>query len=174
MNGWIVVLDRADRRLLHVVVVRRRPMMDAVMRLLTRLGDVRVVVPTTLALALGAVPGLRHAGAAALLSLIGSHLAVQLLKRTVCRARPRRLSSLMEPEDRFSFPSGHAAAGLSVALSLALALPTLPGALVLAVGLAIGASRCYLGVHYPGDVAAGWSLAAVAVAIVTLLVGSSA
>ena len=31
--------------------------------------------------------------------------------------------------------------------------------LALGIGLAVGFSRCYLGVHYPGDVLAGWLLA---------------
>jgi undecaprenyl-diphosphatase len=69
------------------------------------------------------------------------------------------LSFLIEPEDRFSFPSGHAAAGLSVALPLALALGGGAGTLMLVAGLLVGVSRCYLGVHYPGDVLVGWALA---------------
>ena len=41
--------------------------------------------------------------------------------------------------------------------------------LVVGLGLAIGVSRCYLGVHYPGDVLGGWALGigAVAVAVLT-------
>jgi undecaprenyl-diphosphatase len=38
------------------------------------------------------------------------------------------------------------------------------GVVVLALGLAVGVSRCYLGVHYPGDVLVGWSLATATVA----------
>ena len=62
----------------------------------------------------------------------------------------------MEPPDRFSFPSGHATAGLAVAFPLYFALPPLAAVIVLCLGLAIGVSRAYLGVHYPGDVLMGW------------------
>ncbi|MGE0160553.1 MAG: phosphatase PAP2 family protein [Gemmatimonadales bacterium] len=162
MNGWWMTLTHADERLLRTLVLRRRPMADRVMRLVTKVGDVMIVMPLTLAVALGGVAGLQATGAVALWTLASSHLLVQVMKRSVCRERPTLpigLTFLIEPEDRFSFPSGHAAAGLSVALPLATALGGIGGALVLLLGLAVGVSRCYLGVHYPGDVLVGWLLA---------------
>jgi undecaprenyl-diphosphatase len=101
---------------------------------------------------------LRAAGATALSVLVISHLMVQVAKRTATRARPdlESFEVLIQTPTCFSFPSGHAAAGLSVALPHAVLLGL--GALVLAVGLIVGVSRCYLGVHYPGDVLAGWAL----------------
>lgn len=165
MSGLRMRLTEVDERLLQKLVLRRRPAADVTMRIVTRLGDPLVVTSLTLALALGAVPHLQEAGELAMWCLIASHVLVQLIKRRVCRPRPRLpvgLGFLIEPEDRFSFPSGHAAGALSVALPMAVALDGVLGPLVLAVGLLVGVSRCYLGVHYPGDVVVGWCLASVA------------
>jgi undecaprenyl-diphosphatase len=174
MNGLFATLSDADERLLRSLVIRRRPAADVAMRLLTKLGDVWFVGPLTLAVALGVIGDLEGPGAVALWTLTSSHLVVQLVKRRVCRRRPTLpvgLTFLIEPEDRFSFPSGHAAAGLSVALPLAVAFDGLAGALVLALGLTVGISRCYLGVHYPGDVLVGWFLATLSFIAVPLLGG---
>jgi undecaprenyl-diphosphatase len=174
MSRLLGRLSHADERLLRGLVLRRRPRADTAMRLVTRLGDVTLVVPITWALALGAIPSLQHAGALALWTLTASHLVVQLLKRRVCRRRPSLplgLTFLIEPEDRFSFPSGHAAAGLSVALPLALAVGGALGGVIIVAGLCVGVSRCYLGVHYPGDVLVGWCLASLTYALAPLIGG---
>lgn len=101
----------------------------------------------------------RHAIAA----LVLSHAIVQMIKRSVVRPRPSMtrpdLCAISDP-DRFSFPSGHAAASLSIALAYAAMWPSwsLP---ILALAAVVGGSRVALGVHYPGDVAVGQSLALV-------------
>jgi undecaprenyl-diphosphatase len=168
MPGWIFRLGEFDERLLHAVVLRRRAALDILVRMLTRLGDPAVAVVLGVLLALGGAPGIERAGATAAFSLALSHLLVQILKRSFPRRRPSLpvgMLSLIHPPDRFSFPSGHAAAGLSLALPLALTFPTVLGMAVLFLGLTVGLTRCYLGVHYPGDVLAGWSLAALSVAL---------
>jgi len=66
--------------------------------------------------------------------------------------------SVLMQLDRFSFPSGHSAAAMAVAFSFALALPVAAGPL-LVVAVLVGASRVFLGVHYPGDVLAGQAIA---------------
>jgi undecaprenyl-diphosphatase len=97
----------------------------------------------------------------ALATLLVSHVIVQLVKRTVGRARPSKVLdclTLVHEPDRFSFPSGHAAAAMSVAFVYAMAFPSLAGVLI-PVALLVGASRICLGVHYPGDVLIGQVIA---------------
>lgn len=162
MSTWIFRLHHHDERVLHALVLRRRARLDRAMSAVTHLGDAVVTIGVTLLLLLGAWPGWEMTGKRAAFALAGSHLVVQLLKRTVTRARPRMpagVCALVQPPDRFSFPSGHAASSLSVALALAGAAGGALGGVLLAVAAVVGLSRCYLGVHYPGDVLAGWLLA---------------
>jgi undecaprenyl-diphosphatase len=163
MSAWYLRLNAHDERALHALVLRRRAWIDATMRTITHLGDAAITIGAA-ALLLVAGPG--DSGTMAASALAGSHLLVQALKRTVARPRPRLpigIESLVHAPDRFSFPSGHAAAALSVALPLALAAPLPIAAPLLALALLVGLSRCYLGVHFPGDVVAGWLLAAAAI-----------
>ncbi len=93
-------------------------------------------------------------------ALVASHIAVQFVKRTIGRPRPsaRGVSSLVGDPDRFSFPSGHSAAAMSVAAAYAFAFPVLALPLVV-LALHVGMSRVFLGVHYPGDVLIGQLIA---------------
>jgi len=150
-----------DERLLLALVSRRQPVLDLVMRGLTRLADWPVAVVLTLLVMGGIVPGLQATGVRMAWTLALSHLAVEVLKRIFTRERPNfepGLTWLVTVPDRFSFPSGHATAAMAMALPLAIGLGGVAGGVVLAVGICVGISRCYLGVHYPGDVVAGWGL----------------
>jgi len=162
MSELMLRLARWDQRLLHTLVTRRQPLLDEIMRGVTHLGDAVVVTAIGLVLLSGVIPALAQAGVEAAFTLAVSHAGVQLVKRTIHRPRPEMpvgFASLIEAPDRFSFPSGHAAASLSLLLPVALYLPGPAAALLLGLAGAVGVSRCYLGVHYPGDVVAGWALA---------------
>ena len=98
--------------------------------------------------------------------LVVSHLLVQLIKRTVSRPRPViGERQFLRAPDRFSFPSGHAAAALSVAVGYASVSPQLAAPL-LGLAAVVGASRVVLGVHFPADVLAGQLIALMTAAAV--------
>jgi undecaprenyl-diphosphatase len=153
-----------DQAVLRTVASRELPRwFDRVMRGATHLGGAGFAVAVPLALL--ALPGTRPLGATMAVAVLTSHLAVQLLKRTVVRARPSvrepGIPALSAPPDAYSFPSGHAAAAMALALPVAfvspwLALPAVTGALL------VGASRVYLRVHYVTDVVVGQVLGAAA------------
>lgn len=88
-------------------------------------------------------------------------LLTQPIKRIACRARPAvaidGFEPLVEQPDAFSFPSGHTAVAFSIAIAF-LGAPFGLGPLLLAAACCIGASRIYLGAHYPLDVGAGIAL----------------
>jgi undecaprenyl-diphosphatase len=126
----------------------------------------------TIGLALLPLTGLsafKRAGTLPLTLLVVSHLVIQGVKRTIGRPRPSRShvhASLVVEPDRFSFPSGHSAAAMSVALGFAYAAPELSAPLVMSA-VFVGLSRVVLGVHFPGDVFVGQLIALLtAVAVV--------
>jgi len=110
-------------------------------------------------------------------STVGGLLLSQALKGHFQRPRPELVPHLAEIYSS-SFPSGHAMLSATVFLTLGALLGRFvrePGMrayfLIIAGGLTflVGASRVYVGVHYPTDVLAGWT-AGLAWALVCWLV----
>ena len=74
-------------------------------------------------------------------------------------AHPQTVHRLISHVTDPSFPSGHATAAMAIAVAALLLHPRI-GTPVIAVALLVGYSRIYVGVHYPGDVVAGWLIGA--------------
>lgn len=110
---------------------------------------------------------MRSAALLVAISVIGGTILSTLLKMGY--ARPRPDLAVMSEQFTASFPSGHAMLSAVTFLTLGALLarfaPTRP-LQILSISAAIfltilvGASRLYMGVHYPSDVLAGWCLGA--------------
>jgi undecaprenyl-diphosphatase len=87
--------------------------------------------------------------------------AVIVIKATVRRSRPTKDRSISTMTlDEHSFPSGHAARSIGLAMVLGTLYPyLLPYLIVWAV--LVGIARIALGVHYLSDVIVGWGLGGV-------------
>ena len=111
--------------------------------------------------------GSRRTGLLIAISVIGGTIISMTLKAIFDRPRPDFTGAV----DVFtsSFPSGHATTSAVVYLTIGVLLAQrsstwpartlyISGAIILVA--AVGLSRIYLGVHFPTDVLAGWSLGA--------------
>ncbi len=163
MVGMLLTrLDARDRALFTrwTVLERASRKVRIFCTILTHLGGVSCSVAAA-ALPLSMHGSLHIAARQALATLVLSHLIVQFVKRTVGRPRPSNgvgCAALVKEPDRFSFPSGHSAAAMSVAFVYAAAFPHLAPVLV-PLAVLVGLSRVCLGVHYPGDVLIGQLIA---------------
>ncbi len=132
---------------------------------LTHLGDTATLTALCIGIA-GALVGAGRRGLALgwVVAVAGNGLLNQGLKQFFGRVRPVQAAGGVL-ESGYSFPSGHSSGSLVAYGMLAyLALRVLPPrwhlpAMVVAVTLAwtVGASRCFLGVHFASDVLAGFA-----------------
>ena len=143
--------------------------LEIVFRDLTALGSITVLTVVTLVV-LGylLIDGKRSAALFVLVSVAGGALLVDAVKLFIARPRPDLVAHLVQVQT-YSFPSGHATASAVTFLTLGTLLGRVLGrkrlkayvlGTAMALTLLVGASRVYLGVHWPSDVLAGWSLGA--------------
>ena len=148
------------------------------LRQITQLGSTGTVTAIALlALVAGFIIRRPRLGAAASLTIVLASLGNSLLKLGFARARPDLLDPIVV-EHGFSFPSGHSvlsmvAYGVVGVMIWRAPIPALARRIAVAVLafviLAVGVSRVWLGVHYPTDVLAGWTVGGLVVLVFALL-----
>lgn len=173
MRNWVVRIGTAEETwLVRLDELQLPGWLGTLLRQVTHLGGATATLGgSTMMLA---VPSLRSLGVVTMLANVGSHLVVQLLKRTVARRRPASavdgLRALTVAPDAWSFPSGHSAAATALAVPFALdGHPAAP--ILLGLAVLVGTSRVYLRVHFPTDVVAGHALGAAGAILVRALIG---
>jgi undecaprenyl-diphosphatase len=72
-------------------------------------------------------------------------------------AHPHLVHLLVRHPADASFPSDHVAAAAAIAVAM-LAFARKLGVVAIVAALLVGIARVYVGVHYPGDVVAGWAI----------------
>lgn len=90
--------------------------------------------------------------------------------RPVALLGPDTVRALDMADSEFSFPSGHAASAALIAVSLWPALPRWGRVLAVVFAVSVGASRVWLGMHFPSDVLAGLAIGAAVATASGLLV----
>jgi undecaprenyl-diphosphatase len=140
---------------------------EEMMRDFTALGSTGVLTVMVLAIAgFLAMTRKGHAALFVLASVTGGVLISQTMKWAYARPRPDLVPHGAEVYTA-SFPSGHSMMSAVVYLTLGALLARTQAdrgvkAYVLAIAVTltvlVGASRVYLGVHWPTDVLAGWTL----------------
>lgn len=168
--------DTLDRRLLLALRVPgdvEDPLgpswFEEMMRDFTALGGVGVLTLFTLA-AVGylLLTGRRRLAASVTAMVVGGVLISSLIKAGIDRPRPDLVTHGSHVSSA-SFPSGHSMLSATVYLTLAAllvrvrAVAAVKGYVVTVAVLLtvlVGVSRVYLGVHWPTDVLAGWTIGA--------------
>jgi undecaprenyl-diphosphatase len=142
---------------------------QSAVRDVTALGGTLLTVFMTLAVA-GYLVMARKPGAACfvLVAILGSMVLSYLGKDLIARPRPEFVPHAVVVITN-SFPSGHATGAAATYLTLGALLARFQPrrrlkiyilSLAVFITVAVGLSRLYLGVHWPTDVLAGWTLGA--------------
>lgn len=124
----------------------------------TYLGGLVFIISLTAIMVLFGKGNIRYIGMQMAFSLIISQGITYSLKSLIARERPYNVLDNLHTfgfvMKDYCFPSGHSSASFTVAVIIALNVPSL-AILVLLMAALVAMSRMYVGVHYPTDVIAG-------------------
>jgi diacylglycerol kinase family enzyme/membrane-associated phospholipid phosphatase len=159
-------LGTLDREVFEAIAESPSPLLDATMPRLSRAADhSKLWLALAAAIAVIGGPSARRGTTRGVLSLAATSLFTnQVAKQAWRRPRPNRgVVPLNRRSHRLptsnSLPSGHSASAAAFAVGVGLESPPLGLGLALLAGL-VGMSRVATGVHYPGDVFAGFGIGA--------------
>jgi undecaprenyl-diphosphatase len=142
----------------QISALRHYPWLTNLFKLASRMGDGPLWGVVAGALLLFGRGRERLAVAAAAVVVLVSIALFSILKRLVRRPRPcefwQDISCLLQPPDRYSFPSGHSMTAFSMYGTFATLLPG-SGWFFFPSALLIALSRVFVGAHYPSDVIVG-------------------
>lgn len=175
-SGNILVFDTIVR---NIVIGWRNEVLNPIVINITYLGNSDTIILICIILIFFKKTRLQY-GVPLAITVTCSFTIQTIIKVLVQRARPP-VENFLISQGGFSFPSGHSCSGLVFyGLFAYLILYTavdkivykVIGSLFIALFLAIGISRIYVGVHYPTDVLGGWSLGLIILIIAISVVES--
>lgn len=145
------------------------PWLEEMTRDITALGGFTVLAGVTIiATGVALFSGNRRLAIAGVISVVVGSLLVGVLKHGFNRPRPDLVEHATLVSNP-SFPSGHSTMAALVWLTLGIVIARTQSrhrvrvfvvAISVIITLLVGVSRVYLGVHWPTDVLAGWTLGA--------------
>lgn len=152
-----------DQPILLAIHQTSRTQLDILAVNLTKFGSIKIVFPIVLIISLLLLLQKKWRSLTFLVTTaLGATIINRTIKEIMHRIRPHLWES-PTPELDYAFPSGHAMTSMTLVIALViLTWGTLWCLPILIFGslfvLAIGWTRLYLGVHFPSDILAGWTV----------------
>lgn len=141
----------------------QKDFLDPIMIVITQLGSFGFAISIPLILICSSRETTYNLGLNMAIALFCSSVIVFAIKIAIQRPRPYaifdEIRANLIPKDQNSFPSGHTCAAMTMSVVLAQTIPTVLAPVIITLGILVGISRMYLGVHYPSDVLFGGGIA---------------